>query len=125
MLAVLSQPRRKALHALFMHLGVLTGLFVLLSQVWNYAPIDRIVLTSLGGGLGVYLVLTVAFIAIHRILAHASPPEQTDDRADTETPSDRHSEAPDPSAQDENAPPAETPSEKETEPAVPAHARAA
>lgn len=68
---------------LIIHVSALIGLLIFLNQAWTYAPLDRALMTSIGTGLGIYLVLFLGTILIRRIAAQAPPPE--DETSDGES----------------------------------------
>lgn len=63
------------MRALFLHLSGFVGLVVFLNQLSNAAALERTLWTASATGLGVYLVLVLAYVAVHRILQPGSSAE--------------------------------------------------
>lgn len=61
------------MRAIYTQFSGLAGLLAFLNQLWTYAPLERTILIGFGTGLGVYLLLLLGDVTIHRILAHTPP----------------------------------------------------
>ncbi len=72
-------------YALASNLGGLTGLLVLLNQIWGVAPVERTLVTAFGAGLAVYLVLAFGYVGV-RYIAALAPPQEAEDAASDEAP---------------------------------------
>lgn len=68
------------MHTLFSKLSCFAGLLVFLLEVGSRAPLERLLITSFGTGLAIYLVLIIGYLSVHHIMAHAPPPETEEDR---------------------------------------------
>lgn len=84
------------------NVGSLTGLLVLLHQVWDDAAIEHVLAKALGAGAAVYLVLVVGYVGV-RYVATLAPP---DDEDSEDTPADTPALK---AASEEDAPPAAAP----------------
>lgn len=62
------------MRAIYTQFSGLAGLLAFLNQLWSYAPLERTILIGFGTGLGVYLVLILGDLTIHRILESTPPP---------------------------------------------------
>ena len=56
------------MRALFLHLSGFVGVLVFLNQLWSSAALEETIWTAFAAGAGVYLVLVLAYVAVHRIL---------------------------------------------------------
>ncbi|WP_397546125.1 hypothetical protein ABUL39_08530 [Rhodothermus marinus] len=82
------------MQSLFTYISGLLSVFVLFLQLWQFASLDRALLTAALTGLGAFLVLHLGYVAIRWILTLAPPQndagqqrkENTSDRAETNTP---------------------------------------
>ena len=68
------------MRAIYTQFSGLAGLLAFLNQLWSYAPLDRTILVGFATGLGLYFLLMLGDVSIHRILAH-TPPALAEDAA--------------------------------------------
>ena len=61
------------MRAIYTQFSGLAGLLAFLNQLWSYAPLDRTILVGFATGLGLYFLLMLGDVSIHRILAHTPP----------------------------------------------------
>ncbi len=81
------------MQSLLTYISGLVGVFVLFLQLWQFAPLDRALLTAALTGLGAFLVLHLGYWVIQWILTLAPPrdkanqqhEENTSERAETDT----------------------------------------
>ncbi len=59
--------------SLFTQFSGLVGLLVFLHQMWDYAPVERAVVTAAASGMAVYVVLLLGHAAIRQIVAYRPP----------------------------------------------------
>lgn len=76
------------MHSVFTQVSGLAALLILFRELWAQAPLDHALLTSLGAGLGVYLVLVAVQAALRHIIYHTptitdTPPSADSKPADT------------------------------------------
>lgn len=100
---------------LILHASALIGLVIFLKQAWTYAPLDRALLTSIGTGLAIYLVLFLGTILIRRIAAH-TPPHSENDEPDEQS----RGSSPSPAQQSEQSEPAASDADSRSESPNPA-----
>ncbi len=76
------------MQSLFTYISGLLSVVVLFLQLWQFASLDRALLTAALTGLGAFLVLQVGYVAIRWILTLAPPRTEADESAE-ENSSDR------------------------------------
>ncbi len=72
------------MQSLLTYISGLLGVFVLFLQLWQFAPVDRALLTAVLTGLGAFLVLHLGYVAIRWILTLPPPPRPEAAEADTQ-----------------------------------------
>ena len=70
------------MQSLLTYISGLLSVFVLFLQLWQFAPVDRALITAVLTGLGAFLVLHLGYVAIRWILTLA-PPRPEAAEADT------------------------------------------
>ena len=61
------------MRTLFSHISGIASLLVLIKELWNDAPLERIIFAAAVVGLTVYTALLLADVSIRRILDHTPP----------------------------------------------------
>ncbi len=61
------------MRALYTQFSGLAGLIAFLNQLWSYAPLERTIMIGFATGLGVYLLLILGDVTVHRILTQTPP----------------------------------------------------
>ncbi|SHL00754.1 hypothetical protein [Rhodothermus profundi] len=66
------------MQSLLTYISGLLSVFVLFLQLWQFAPLDRALLTAVLTGLGAFFVLHLGYVAIRWILTLAPPRQKSD-----------------------------------------------
>ncbi len=61
------------MRAIFIQFSGLIGLFVFLSEMWHYAPVEKTIVAGISTGLIAYLAFIVGELTIRRILEYTPP----------------------------------------------------
>ncbi len=94
-MSTLSPPSNpSSYHALISNVSWLFGLVVFLQQIWSPASIEHTLLTAVGSGLAVYLILAVGYAAARGVVLHGPQPDasassEPDDDTSAEASSDQ------------------------------------
>jgi hypothetical protein len=65
------------MRALFSQFSALVGILTFVNQMLSAAQIEKALLTGVGSGLAVYVVLLLGDVAIQRVVEHAAAAEET------------------------------------------------
>lgn len=72
------------MQTIYIHISSLVGLFVFLTQMMRFTPLDRTILTGVSSALGVYVVLTFAGVFVRRIVAQREVAADGKQRSDNQ-----------------------------------------
>jgi len=77
-------PNPSSYHALISNVSWLFGLVVFLQQIWGPASIEHTLLTAVGSGLAVYLILAVGYAAARGVVLHGPQPDEAEASSETD-----------------------------------------